>query len=115
MTEATGAIVEQFAAQELRAHQESFKDEPLYYWAREARNSSAEVDYLFAHKSRILPVEVKAGKTGTLRSMHLYQKQYDAYSGIRISSHSLSWIPSLLSVPFYAIKKIPTFLETYSE
>ena len=105
-----GAIAEQFVAQELRAYQGPFQDTPLFFWAREARNSSAEVDYLFPCQSRPLPVEVKAGKTGTLRSLHLYLEQYHLPVGIRISSQPLSLVPPLLSVPFYAIRRIPALL-----
>lgn len=43
----------------------------LRYWLREGGKNNAEVDYIVAEGPRILPVEVKAGKTGTLRSLHL--------------------------------------------
>jgi hypothetical protein len=41
----------------------------LFFWIREQKNSSAEVDYLIAVGSSILPVEVKAGSIGSLRSL----------------------------------------------
>ena len=43
----------------------------LYYWRREKRGSSAEVDYLIQHGTQIIPVEVKARTTGQMRSLHL--------------------------------------------
>ena len=48
----------------------------LFYWAREARGSSAEVDYLAVRAGKILPVEVKSGAAGALRSLHLFLKEY---------------------------------------
>jgi predicted AAA+ superfamily ATPase len=33
-------------------------------------NSSAEVDYVIQHENQVIPIEVKAGTTGTLRSLH---------------------------------------------
>jgi len=42
----------------------------LYYWARDTPGAEAEVDYLVQHGTRIVPVEVKAGATGGLRSLH---------------------------------------------
>jgi predicted AAA+ superfamily ATPase len=62
-----GKLAEQFDAQELLAWHSS----ELYYWAREARGSNAEVDYLAVHESKIYPVEVKSGAGGSLRSLHL--------------------------------------------
>ena len=62
-----GAMAEQFVGQELLA---AGQDE-LYYWAREARSSTAEVDYLISVRGRIHPVEVKSGASGRLRSLHL--------------------------------------------
>ena len=56
-----GAVAEQIVGQELLAHRDPFQSPSLYYWAREARNSSAEVDYLIPSGSQVLPVEVKAG------------------------------------------------------
>lgn len=62
-----GKLAEQFAGQELRAS----TSENLYYWSREARGSSAETDYLIEKEGEIIPVEVKSGKSGSLKSLHL--------------------------------------------
>jgi hypothetical protein len=56
-------------------------------------------------------VEVKAGKTVTLRSMHLFLEKYPAPVGIRISQVPLNNNLPIVSVPFYAIKKIPQMIE----
>lgn len=62
-----GKMAEQFVGQELRA---STRRE-LYYWSRDARGSSAETDYLIEKDQDIIPIEVKSGKTGSLKSLHL--------------------------------------------
>lgn len=67
-----GKLAEQFVAQELIAHHTS----ELFYWAREARSSSAEVDYLAVRGGKIVPVEVKSGAGGSLRSLHLMLDTY---------------------------------------
>lgn len=59
-----GAMAEQFVGQELTAAGHS----DLYYWAREAKSSSAEVDFLAVVDNRICPVEVKSGAAGRLRT-----------------------------------------------
>ncbi|MCP3875475.1 MAG: ATP-binding protein [Desulfobacteraceae bacterium] len=67
-----GRLAEQFVAQELLV----WLDSQLFYWSRDARSSSAEVDYLFTAKGRIYPIEVKSGKGGSLRSLHLMLDKY---------------------------------------
>ncbi len=67
-----GKLAEQFVAQELIAAQ----DGGLYYWARNAPGSTAEVDYLFEYRGQIYPIEVKSGSGGTLRSMHAILQRY---------------------------------------
>jgi hypothetical protein len=67
-----GAMAEQFVGQEMLAAQNG----GLYYWERQAKSSSAEVDYLAVLNGKIHPVEVKSGATGSLRSLHLFLASY---------------------------------------
>ncbi|MFC1761899.1 ATP-binding protein [Planctomycetota bacterium] len=101
-----GAVAEQFVAQELLAYRDHTVTPSLFYWAREARNSNAEIDYLVPCGARALPVEVKAGKTGTLRSMHLFLDTYRTAIGMRISQQYFNRTEPILSIPFYAIARI---------
>lgn len=105
-----GEVAEQFVGQELLAYSDPFKESALYYWARESRSSNAEVDYLTPYRQYAIPVEVKAGKTGTLRSMHLFLEKYPAPVGIRISQIPLNNSLPIISIPFYAIKNIPQLI-----
>jgi predicted AAA+ superfamily ATPase len=106
----TGAVAEQFVGQELLAYHDPFEESSLYYWGREERSSNAEVDYLTSYWNYAVPLEVKAGKTGALRSMHLFLEKYPVPVGIRVSQIPLNSILPIISVPFYAIKKIPHLL-----
>jgi uncharacterized protein len=67
-----GAVAEQFVGQELAAA----TNRELYYWARPVRGSSAEVDYLIAKGDTPLPIEVKSGSTGRLRSLAQLMLEY---------------------------------------
>ena len=67
-----GQLAEQFVAQELVAAHRG----ELFYWSREARGSRAEVDFLVVQDGRIHPVEVKSGRGGQLRSLHLALRTY---------------------------------------
>ncbi|MCU0289720.1 MAG: ATP-binding protein, partial [Acidobacteria bacterium] len=109
----SGAVAEQFTAQELLAYQDAYRDGALHYWAREERSSNAEVDYLIPCSGFALPVEVKAGKTGTLRSMQLFLEKYSAPLGIRVSQQPFTCNLPLISVPFYGIIKIPDLVKGY--
>jgi len=113
MTVNAGAVAEQFVGQELLAYQDSFQKGSLYYWAREARNSNAEIDYLIVCGSLVIPIEVKSGKTGTLRSMHLYLEKYKPPMGVRISSLPFSHSLPIIAIPLYAIERLPQIVEQF--
>jgi predicted AAA+ superfamily ATPase len=67
-----GAMAEQFVGQEMLVSQQG----SLYYWDRQAKSSSAEVDYLAVMNGIIHPVEVKSGASGSLKSLHLFLATY---------------------------------------
>lgn len=67
-----GALAEQFVGQEIA----SSGHENLYYWSRQAKSSSAETDFLVEADGDIIPVEVKSGPAGSLKSLHLLFTSY---------------------------------------
>ncbi len=86
-----GAVCEQFIGQHL-LHAGEWYDEPeLYCWMREEKQSNAEVDYLMTLGERVIPIEVKAGKTGTLKSLHVFLREKRRDFGLRFNTgtHSL--------------------------
>ncbi len=99
-----GALMEQFVGQELIAYQDCFTKPALYYWAREAKNSSAEIDYVCQSGATLVPIEVKAGKTGRLKSLHRFLAEKQQAWGIRISSAPLQYQKPVLSIPFYMVR-----------
>jgi predicted AAA+ superfamily ATPase len=93
-----GQLAEQFVAQELVASH----GEELFYWARDARGSSAEVDYLTVRHGKVVPVEVKSGAGGSLRSLRMMLETYPncaegsvLYSGAfaRLPEQRLAFLP----------------------
>lgn len=66
-----GRIAEMIVGQEIIASDSTVAENPVF-WVREKRQAPAEVDYLVQHGSFVIPVEVKAGATGTLRSIHQF-------------------------------------------
>lgn len=77
-----GAMAEQFVGQEMTVSQNG----SLYYWSRQAKSSSAEVDYLAVINGKIHPVEVKSGAAGSLKSLHLFMETYRNSGNARVFS-----------------------------
>ncbi len=103
----SGALAEQFVGQELLLLLESYDEPRLYCWHRESKSSKAEVDYVIADRGQVIPVEVKAGKTGRLKSLRIFMETKNPRIGVRISQHEVSFIDDILSVPLYAVSEIP--------
>lgn len=99
----SGSIAEQFVGQELLVYGEVFQNKEVFYWEREKRGSQAEVDYVIQQGADIIPIEVKAGKTGRLRSLQQFMEEKGSKIGIRISQKPLRLENNILSIPFYLI------------
>ena len=113
-----GALAEQFVGQHL-----SFLDPgkpSLHYWLREGKKENAEVDYVIAAGEKVLPVEVKAGAAGSLKSLHQFCLEKKSASALRLDLNKPSRFPvtfkaregadstdvhfELLSLPLYAVE-----------
>lgn len=105
-----GAMAEQFVGQELLAYQDPYEEPQLYYWSRDKKNSQAEVDYLINVGSSIVPIEVKAGKTGRLKSLQLLLEETHLPVGLRISEKKLRKENNILSIPLYMIFELPRLM-----
>ena len=110
-----GALAEQFVGQELLAYQESHRTPALYYWARDARNSKAEIDYLYLKGSTVIPVEVKAGKKGRLKSLHMFLDKYKPPLGIQVSQAPHKLDHPVLSVPLYGLCGLKNLLNQLTD
>jgi len=101
-----GAIAEQFVGLELLKNSSPYTSEKLYFWIREKEKSQAEVDYVIQKKGKIIPVEVKSGKSGKMQSMHLFLTEKQAEYGIRTSLENFSEYDKIKVYPLYAIGNI---------
>jgi len=70
-----GALAEQFIGQEMYAAGGA-ENQKMYYWARDKKNSSAEIDYLYVKDGNIFPIEVKSGPKGKLKSLHIFLEEH---------------------------------------
>ena len=100
-----GAIAEQLVAQEYIAYT-SIKSPPeLYYWHREERTSNAEVDFLFLKDGSIVPVEVKAGNKGGLKSITIFLETHpNSTMALKISEAVYSSNVPMQNIPLYGLE-----------
>ncbi|MDF1683481.1 MAG: DUF4143 domain-containing protein [Legionellaceae bacterium] len=102
-----GMVAEAFVGQELLTYGSARQAQDLYYWHRNQPTSQAEVDYLIVNNQDIIPVEVKAGKGSTLRSMHAFLKEHPKTPyGIRFSTQNYSVYEKIQSFPLYAVANV---------
>jgi uncharacterized protein len=119
-----GGIAEQVVGQLLRTIDPIYQEPHLYYWLNPEKNSNAEVDYVIQHGNKVVPIEVKAGKSGTLKSLHRFMNLKDLSVAVRINSAtpSLTEISlkdtqgeavnyQLRSIPFYLIGELHRLLK----
>ncbi len=108
-----GELAEQWVGQALLLATESNQTPELHYWAREKKSSSAEVDYVIPNINKIVAVEVKAGKTGSLKSLHLFMQEKHSNIGIRFNSDKPSYYEKdkILSLPLYLAEQTSRILE----
>ncbi|HNA62396.1 MAG TPA: AAA family ATPase [Rhabdochlamydiaceae bacterium] len=102
-----GVLAEQFVGQELIAHTQSYKPAQLYYWEREKKGAEAEIDYVVEVNAQLIPIEVKAGRAGRLKSLKQFMTEKGCHCGVRISQAPLTFENNILSIPFYMIQEIP--------
>jgi predicted AAA+ superfamily ATPase len=118
-----GGLSEQVVGQLLRTTELQYIEPSLYYWTRSAKNANAELDYLIQHGPTVIPIEVKSGKTGSLKSLHLFMHLKKLQRAVRINAdlpsvvtvnsllHDKSTVSyELLSLPFYLVEQLPRLL-----
>ena len=96
-----GSLCEQFIGQELRAAGGS-QNHKLFYWSRAAKSSNAEVDYLLARDGQIIPIEIKHGPAGRLKSLHRYKEEHpDGPNGLVLNTGNVGSIGPIHFMPLY--------------
>ena len=101
-----GALAEQFVGQEWLAYTDPFEEVQLFFWSRDKKGSQAEIDYVIHVDGHIIPIEVKAGKTGRLRSLRLFMDEKKSRLGVHISQSEFGYRNNILSLPLYLISEL---------
>ena len=104
-----GALAEQFIGQQLLCRQPFFIDRQLFYWNREKRDASAEIDYIVEIENKVIPIEVKAGKTGSLKSLQVFVAEKQKDFAIRFNTDLPSLTEANVSLRFGKTVKPVTY------
>ncbi|HQE96030.1 MAG TPA: AAA family ATPase [Candidatus Marinimicrobia bacterium] len=114
-----GLIAEHIAYQEIIAA-DSLSDQKPVFWTRELKQSNAEVDYLLPFQNILIPVEIKSGKSGKLRSLHQFMNAVEHPYAIRLYAGELNLQKTvtvagkefwLLNLPYFLAGKLNDYAE----
>jgi predicted AAA+ superfamily ATPase len=105
-----GVLAEHIVGQELIAAEPNTRKKQCF-WVRGKSNAQAEVDFLIQHRDHVVPVEVKSGKTGRLRSLFLFMDRCPHHFAIRMYAGPLEIqrVNTLTGKKFYLLN-LPYFL-----
>ena len=107
-----GKLAEMFVAHELKKAGTPLDDNALYYWHRDNKNSNAEVDFVVQYKNAPLPIEVKSGVKGAMKSLRILMNEKSFSLGVRASEENFGAIDDgrIQIVPMYFIGEYETVL-----
>ena len=112
-----GPMAEMLAGLELLHYLSPNLHHELFYWVRQAKNSTAEVDYILPHNMEVLPVEVKAGVQGGMKSLWDFMREKKLSQAVRCSLENFgqfdyvdpkadNTVRHVTIVPLYAISQM---------
>ena len=116
-----GRVVEHLVGQELLASKYNVMS-ALHFWVREKRTSTAELDYIYPFEGQLIPIEVKSGKAGVLKSLHAYMNIAPHPYAVRVYAGPLSVHPitteegktyQLLNLPYFLLSQLDGYLSWF--
>jgi predicted AAA+ superfamily ATPase len=116
-----GAVIPHIITQEILSIQSKKSDLP-HFWVREKKQSSSEVDLVYAIDGKVIPIEIKSGSTGSLKSLHQFVERTNHPYAVRIyagefeviTTKTPNGIPYLLmNLPYYLGSMLPEYLNYF--
>ncbi len=117
-----GAIVPHLITQELMSLNRS-QYKQATFWVREKAQASSEVDLILQYKDKVIPVEIKSGKEGKLKSLHQFIEQaahpyaVRMYAGeFKVEQHHTPNNKTpyfLMNLPYYLATQLPEYIEYF--
>lgn len=110
-----GALAEMIVGWEMIKASSASNRPELFYWENLSRGATAEVDFVITRSMNILPIEVKSGNSGKMKSLRLFIERKNLTEGIRTSLENFGVLtyesennrPIRISIiPIYAIGRL---------
>ncbi len=118
-----GTLIEHLTGQELLATQFNTLSS-LNFWVREKQSSTAEVDFVWPFEGKLIPIEVKSGTEGKLKSLHRFMDMAPHNLAVRFYAGEISVTKAstptgkifhLLNLPYYLVSKTDHYLNWLQE
>lgn len=116
-----GRIIQHLLGQEIESIFEEVNFQS-HFWVRQEKDTSSEVDLVFPFKKYLIPIEVKSGSTGSLRSLHQFMDRCEHPFAVRFfagpfkveQSQTVKGTPfTLINLPYYLGTQLVNFLNKY--
>lgn len=116
-------IAQHLVTQQLISLEQTMRYNP-HFWVREEKDSSSEVDLIYQYGSYVIPVEVKSGKQGRLRSLHQFMDRSKHHFAVRLHAGEFNvekvTTPKgtpyyLMDLPYFLASKIPQYIDYFTK
>ena len=116
-----GAIIPHLITQELISLNTTNNHKPNF-WVREKKQSSSEVDLVYTYEDKIIPIEIKSGSDGSLKSLHQFVERTNHPYAVRLYAGEFkiekNKTPTgveylLMNLPYFLGTKIPEYIEYF--
>ena len=108
-----GAIIPHLITQELISLN-TYNNKKPNFWVREKTQSSSEVDLIYSFKGELIPIEIKSGKAGKLRSLHQFINHAPHPYAVRMYAGEFSIeTHTTPKGKFFYLMNLPYYLATY--
>ncbi len=107
-----GPLAEMFVSHELKKSGTPLEDNALFYWHRDRDGGRAEVDFVIQYGNAPLPIEVKSGRKGSMRSLRVLMEEKGLKRGVRLSEENFDSLEDgrIQIMPLYFAGEIASFL-----
>jgi len=117
-----GAIIPHIITQEVLSLNTINNPKP-HFWVREKKQASSEIDLVLPYKDMVIPVEIKSGPTGSLKSLHEFVERVNHPYAVRMYAGEFSieehQTPKnnkkykLMNIPYYLGTKLPEYIDYF--
>jgi len=116
-----GALIPHLVTQEFISLN-MISDKKPNFWVRDKKQSSSKVDLLFTYHDKLIPIEIKSGRVGTLKSLHQFIERSEHPYAVRLYAGEFKIEQSktpggteylLMNMPYYLGTRITEYIEYF--